>query len=168
MNRIKGLALGLGLAALMVVGLACGAGETQDPAEAGPASGSPQAQGQPRPSGSAGEITSPVISGSPLAPLVSLTYEGAVYYQTGTRLVNLDEDDFELVGATPESNLIAPGSGESLKIYVMKGEAGNVYTLSSGRSVQIEDCVGALEAAQCTITMKALEDYWLRWTPDSN
>ena len=59
MNRIKGLALGLGLAALMVVGFACGAGDTQDPAEGGPASDSPQAQGQPRPSGSAGEMTAP-------------------------------------------------------------------------------------------------------------
>ncbi len=163
MTRIKGVALGLGVATLMVVGLACGAGETQDSAEAGPASDSPQAQGQPQPSGS------PVIAGSPPAPRGSLTYEGAVYYQVGTERGKLNEADFELVGATTESYLVAPGSGESLKIYVMKGEAGNVYTLDSGRSVQIEDCPpGAVEAAQCAITMKPLEDLWTRWTSDSN
>ena len=154
MNRTRGLTLSLGLAALTMVGLACGAGETQDPADAGPASDSPQAQGQPRPSGSAGEITSPIILGG--APLVSLTYEGAVYYQAplGKEAANLNEDDLDLVGATTESNKLAPGGGESLKIYKLKdGEERYVYTVEPGRSFQNED--------GNTITIEA---EWIRWT----
>ena len=50
MKGIKGVALSFGVATLTIVALACGAGEKQDPAEAGPASDSPQAQGQPGPS----------------------------------------------------------------------------------------------------------------------
>ena len=45
MSRIKGLALGLGVATVIVVGLACGAGEAPAPTEVGPASESPQAEG---------------------------------------------------------------------------------------------------------------------------
>ena len=44
MSRITGLALGLGVATLIVVGLACAAGEAPAPTEAGPASESPQAE----------------------------------------------------------------------------------------------------------------------------
>ena len=43
MNRMKGLTLGLGVATLIVVGLACGAGETPATAETGPAVESPGA-----------------------------------------------------------------------------------------------------------------------------
>ena len=113
MNRIKNLGLGLGLTALMVIGLACGSGETQEPADTGPASDSPQAQsGSPDPDG---ENTAPDTPGG--TPLVSLSYEGAIYYLTplGTgETANLNEVNLELVGATTESNLIAPGSGKSL------------------------------------------------------
>ena len=163
MNRIKGLALGLGSAALMVVGLACGTGEAQDPAEAGPASDSPQAEGQTGPSDSAGENTSPVISGG--SPLVSLTYAGAVYYLTPLvtdEAAKLNEGNLELVGATTESNLIAPGSGKSLKIYKIKGgEQDYIYTLMDGGSFQIED--------GHTITTETFEAEWMRWTTaDSN
>ena len=168
MNRIKGLALGLGVATLSVVGLACGGGEAPAPTEARPASDAPQTQDRPGPSGEPAEAAPPVTGGgTPRAPRASLTYEGVVYYgnSLGREAAKFNKDDLELVGATTESNLIAPGSGESLKIYVMKGEAGNVYTLSSGRSVQIEDCPpGALDASQCTITMKPLEDKWARWS----
>ena len=168
MNRIGSLTLIIGLAVLIVVGLACGAEEKQDPTEAGPASDAPQTQDRPGPSGEPAEAAPPVTGGgTPRAPRASLTYEGVVYYgnSLGREAAKFNEDDLELVGATTESNLIAPGSGESLKIYVMKGEAGNVYTLSSDRSVQIEDCPpGALDASQCTITMKALEDKWTRWS----
>ena len=129
MNRSKGLGIGLALAALMVVGLACGAGETQDPA-----------QDQPGPSGSPGENTPPAISGG--APLVSLTYEGAIYHPDPLSTVeaaNLNEDELELVGVTTESNRLAPGSGESLDIYrLKKNEDGYVYTLETASSFQDE------------------------------
>ncbi len=73
MNKMKAVGLGVGLAALMVVGLACGNGGT-------PAS-PPQAEDQSTvgPSGEPAEDTSPVIPGG--TPLASLTYEGVVYYQ---------------------------------------------------------------------------------------
>ena len=45
MSRIKGLALGLGVATVIVVGLACGAEKAPAPTGAGPASESPQAKG---------------------------------------------------------------------------------------------------------------------------
>ena len=128
MNGIKGLALGFGLAALMVVGLACGAEEKQ-----APASESPQAEARPGSSGSPGEKTPPVIPGG--APRATLSYDGTAYYPdplSTDEAANLDEDDLELVGSTTESNLIAPGSGKSLRIYRLKvGEAGTVYMLDS-------------------------------------
>ena len=77
-----------------------------------------------------------------------------------TTLHTLGSMSSMLVGPS-SSNLIAPGSGESLKIYVMKGEAGNVYTLATGQSVQIED--------GHTTKMITIEAYWIRWTAaDSN
>ena len=161
MNRIKGLALGVGVATLIVVGLACGAGEKQNPAGAEPVSDAPQAQDQPGPSGSPGANTSPAIPGG--APLVELTYEGAVYYMAALstdEAANLNENDLELVGATTESNLLAPGSGKSLDIYKLNDrEEGYVYTLQPGQShVNPED--GQIFEFPAV---------WMRWTPaDSN
>ena len=160
MNRTKGLALALGVATLIVVGLACGAGEKQVPSEMGPASDSPQAQGQPGPSGSPGEDSSPVVSeGSPRA---SLTYEGLAYYQDPLRTdeaAGINENNLELVGSTMESNTLAPGTGETLNIYKLRDrEDGYRYTLRPGLSFQNED--------GDTITIEA---EWIRWTAaDSN
>ena len=158
MNRIKGLALGLGVATLIVVGLACGAEEKQDPAEVEPVSDAPQAQGQPGPSGLPGANTSTVIPRG--TPRVNLTYEGAVYYLTALSTddaANLNEKDLELIGATTESNLLAPGSGKSLEIYKLKGgEEGYVYTLQPGGSFRNED--------GHTITTILTEAEWLRWS----
>ena len=149
MNRIKGLGIGLGMAAMMVVGLACGGGETQGPA-----------QDQPGPSGSPGENTPPVMSGG--APLVRLTYEGAIYHSDPLSTVeaaNLNEDDLELVGVTTESNRLAPGSGESLDIYRLKNnEDGYVYTLEPASTYQDEGEDGQ------TITTITVEASWLRWS----
>ncbi|MCH7593611.1 MAG: hypothetical protein IIB27_03775 [Chloroflexi bacterium] len=160
MNRTKNLGLGLGLTALMVIGLACGSGETQEPASTGPTSDSPQAQtqGQSRSPDPDGENTAPDTPRG--TPLVSLSYEGAVYYLTplGTgETANLNEVNLELVGATTESNLIAPGSGKSLEIYRLKdGEEFYIYTLAPGGSFQIED--------GNTVTTETFEAEWMRWT----
>ena len=63
------------------------------------------------------------------------------------------------MGSTIESNLIAPSSGESLKIYRLKsGEAGHVYTLAPGHSFQDEGEDGH------TITTITVEAEWIRWT----
>ncbi len=148
MNRIKGIALGLGATTLIVVGLACGAGEKQVPAETEPVSNAQQAQGQPGPSSS-----SVIPMGT---PRVSLTYEGVVYYQNALStddLANLKEADLEIVGVTTESNLLAPGSGKSLDIYNLKdSESNHVYTLAPGQSFQNEDG-----------TMITWETAWVRW-----
>ncbi len=78
MNRIGSLTLIIGPAVLIVAGLACGAEEKQDRADAGPASYAQQAPGQTEPSGSPGENTSPGVPAG--APPANLTHEGAVYY----------------------------------------------------------------------------------------
>ena len=156
MIRLKKLGLGFGLTALTVVGLACGSGETQEPASTGPTSDSPQ--GLPRSPDPDGENTAPDTPGG--TPLVSLSYEGAVYYLTplGTgETANLNEVNLELVGATTESNLIAPGSGKSLEIYRLKdGEEFYISTLAPGGSFQIED--------GNTVTAETFEAEWMRWT----
>ena len=76
MNRIKGLLLGLGVATLIVAGLACGAEERQDTTEAGAASDAPQAQDQPEPNLTHGSPPPPAPSGAPLHgdPGPSLTH----------------------------------------------------------------------------------------------
>ena len=97
-----------------------------------------QAQVQPGPSDSPGADTdtSPIIPGG--SPRANLAYEGAVYYQAPLSeddAANLNENDLELVGATTESNLLAPSGGKSLDIYPLKdGEEGYVYTFEPGQS----------------------------------
>ena len=115
---------------------------------------------EPGPTGSPGGDTEPVIPGG--APLASLTYGGAVYYQDALsreEAANLNENDLELVGSTSESNTLAPGSGQSLNVYRLRGDdEGSVYTLEPGQSFENED--------GRTIT---IEPEWLRWTAaDSN
>ena len=145
--------------------------EPQMPVEpvlvAPPASNQPLTQNQPVslppvisgptveiPSATAPAISSPAILHG--TPRVNLTYEGAVYYSKALSdddIANLDENDLELVGATTESNLLLPGSGESLNIYKLKnGEEGYLYTLEPGRSFLNEDGT--------TITIAA---DWTRW-----
>ena len=169
MNGIKGLALGLGVVTLIVVGLACGAREAPAPKETGSPPESTQAQDRPGPSGSPGERTSPVIPGG--APLVSLTYEGAVYYQhrlSTDEAANLKEDDLELVGVTTESNLLAQGGGDSLDIYKLKNdEDGYVYTLEPEHEQSVQD--EGEDGHTITITTTTIEAHWVRWTAaDSN
>ena len=152
MNKIGSLTLLVGLAVLMVVGLACGAEEKQDPANAGPASDAQQAEVQPGPSGSPGENTSPVVPAG--APPANLTYEGAVYYgdSFGRDDPKFNEDDFELVGVSV-SNPLVPGSATGWDIYRLKGgEEGYVYTFEPGQSFLNED--------GRTIT---IEPEWVRW-----
>ena len=169
MNRIGSLTLIIGLAVLIVVGLACGAEKKQDPANAGPASDAQQAQGHPGPSGSPAENTSTLVPAG--APLVSLTYEGTVYYQdplSTDAAANLKEDDLELVGVTTESNLLAPGGGESLDIYRLKNdENGYVYTLEPEHEQSVQD--EGEDGHTITITTTTIEAEWVRWTvADSN
>ena len=138
MNRIGRLTLTIGLAVLIVVGLACGAEEKQD-----------QAQDQPGPSGSPGEDTSPVVPAG--APPMSLIYEGAVhYYDRDDQKFN--EDDLELVGVSKSDRLV-PGSATGWDIYKLKGgEEGYIYTFEPGKSFQNED--------GRTITT---EPNWVQW-----
>ena len=156
MNRIKGLALGLGVATLIVAGLACGAEEKQNPTEVGPTSDTPQAQDRPGPSGSPTVDTPPVTGGG--TPPASLTYEGVVYYGNplGREAAEFNEDDLELVGSTTDSNVLAPG--DSLDVYMLKGDTDHAYSFEPGWSFQNED--------GRTIT---IEPEWVRWTAaDSN
>ena len=98
-----------------------------------------QDQGQPRPSGSPGEDTSPVVpAGSPVA---SLIYEGAIHYadSLGRDNPRFNEDDLELVGVS-KSNRLVPGSAAGWDIYKLKGgEEGYIYTFSPGQSFLNED-----------------------------
>ncbi len=131
MNRIGSLALIIGLAVLIVVGLACGAEEKQDPAK--------QVQGQLGPSGSPVEDTSPVVpAGSPVA---SLIHEGAIHYadSLGREDPRFNEDDLELLGVS-KSNRLVPGSAAGWDIYKLKGgEEGYIFTFSPGQSFLNED-----------------------------
>ena len=78
MNKVRSLTASIGVATLIVVGLACGAGEA--PADVGPASELTQAQDRPAPSGSPGDVTlAPTTGGG--TPRVGLTYEGEAYHQ---------------------------------------------------------------------------------------
>ena len=138
-------------------------------AEGGPASDAPLAQDRPGPSGSPGEDTPPVIPGG--APLVRLTFEGTVYYQdplSTDAAANLKEDDLELVGITTESNLLAPGGGESLDIYRLKNdEDGYVYTLEPEHEQSVQD--EGEDGHIITITTTTIEPEWVRWiAADSN
>ena len=133
MNRMKGLALGFGLPALMAIAIACGSNGTTESEDAGATSVSLAAEDKSTvgsSDASAGD-SSPLIPGG--TPLASLTYEGAVYYQNplGTdEKANFNEDDLELVGSTVESNVLSPDGGESLKIYRLKdSETNNVLHL---------------------------------------
>ena len=157
MNPLRRLALVSGLAAPTVVGLACGSTDEQEKAEEPLAQVAPQAQSLPNTSGTPLE---PALATIPRgAPLVNMTYEGyegTVYRQDPLRTeeaANLDEDDFDLFGVTTESNLIAPGSGNSLDVYRLKGnEDGHLYTFEPGQSIPNEDGT--------TIT---IDGGWVRW-----
>ena len=105
MNKIKAVGLGIGVATLAVIGLACG--------DEGTPAGPRQAEDQSAvgPSGELPEDIPPVTGGgTPLAPLPSVTYEGVVYYGNplGREAAKFNEDDLELVGYTTESNTLAP------------------------------------------------------------
>ena len=156
MNMIGRLTFTIGLAVLIVVGFACGAEEKQVSAIAGPASDTQQAQGQTGASGLPVENTSPVVPAG--APLMSLTYEGVVYYGdslSADEAANFNEDDFEFVGVS-ESNPLVPGSAAGWDMYRLKGgEEGYIYTLEPGRSFLNED--------GRTIT---IEPEWSRWIAD--
>ena len=142
MNKMKAVGLGVGVATLAVIGLACGNGGTSPP----------QAEDQSTvgPSGEPAEDPSPVTGGG--TPRASFTYEGAVYFfSLGGEAAKFNEDDFELVGSTTESNMLAPG--DSLDVYMLKGDTDHVYTFEPGRSFVNED--------GRTIT---IEDEWARWS----
>ena len=149
MTKIGSLTLIIGLAVLIVAGLGCGAEEKQEPA---PDTQHPQ--GQPGPSGSPGENTSPVIPAG--APPASVIYEGAVYYyedSLGSDDPKFKEDDLELVDVSKSDQLI-PGSVTGWDIYRLKGgEEGYVYTFEPGQSFLNED------GRRITT-----EPEWVRWS----
>ena len=172
MNRTNGFAIELGVATLIVAGLACGAEEQQDPTEAGAASDVPQAHHRPAPSGSAGLNAPNLTPGSP-PPLPSsgspepsfkfgdVNYvhgggaerpsgEGTVFVIHGTE-INLDV--LEMVGTTHEGN--AAGIHDGLVVYRLKdGGTNDLYTFRPGEDhLNLED--GQIFKGQ---------DVWTRWT----
>ena len=177
MNRIKGFALRLGVAMLIVAGLACGAEEQQDPTEAGAASDVPQAHHRPAPSGSAGENTPnlthgspppPASSGSPLrgSPEPSLKFDDVNYVHSGSAErpsgegtvfvidgIEINLDVLEMVGTTYEGN--AAGIHDGLVVYRLKdGGTNDVYTFRPGEDhLNPED--GQIFKGR---------DVWIRWT----
>ena len=110
----------------MLIGVACGSGN------GGPASlktGSPPDQEQV----TAGVSVEAPADNAPQiphgAPLVTLTYEGAVYYQTPLSTddaANLNVNDLELVGATSESNLLLP-AGNELRRFIVDLNRANLW-----------------------------------------
>lgn len=90
---------------------------------------------------------------APLAPLASFTYKGMVYYgnSLGREAATFNEDDLERVGSTTESNMLAPG--ESLDVYMLKGDTDHVYTFEPGWSFLNEDGRTIM-----------IEDEWARWS----
>ncbi len=110
---------------------------------------------EPGPTGSPGGDTEPVIPGG--APLASLTYDGAVYYQdplSSDEAAKLNENDLEVVGSTSESNTLPPGGDETLDLYRLKdNEEGYFYTLQPGQSFENEDGRTIM-----------IEPEWVRWT----
>ena len=172
MSRIKGFALALGVAMLIVAGLACGAEEKQDPTDTGPPSNDLQARGRSAPSGSAGQNTPNLTIGSPQPPVLSgspmpsLKFDEVDYVHGGSTELALGEglvfaiqgietsvDDLESVGNTSEGN--TPGIQDGLMVYQLKGSGTNdVYTFRPGEDhLNPED--GKIFKGQ---------DVWTRWT----
>ena len=172
MNRIKGFALRLGVAMLIVAGLACGAEEQQDPTEAGAASDVPQAHHRPAPSGSAGENTPNLTHGSPPPPASSgspepsLKFDDVNYVHSGSAErpsgegtvfvidgIEINLDVLEMVGTTYEGN--AAGIHDGLVVYRLKdGGTNDVYTFRPGEDhLNPED--GQIFKGR---------DVWIRWT----
>ena len=165
MNKIRVLMGSIGVATLIVVGVACGSGDdrgTDVPVPTPPVPTSAEGQTTAGPS-----TSGPVASGDdrPLlpagAPRATLTYDGTAYYQnvlSAEEAANFTNDNLELVGSTTESNTVSPNGGEALKLYRLNGEeADNVYTLNPGQSFKNEDGT--------TIT---IEPEWVRWSPPAS
>ena len=122
-----------------------------------------QAQGQPGPSGSPGANTSPVIPAG--APLLNLTYEGAVYYASALstdEAGNLNENDLELIGAATESNLLLPAGSDIRRFIVDLSHDNPALTLS-----EIKDRVEAkfqigLDNSTVGRTLQGLNIYELK------
>ena len=177
MNRIKGFALRLGVAMLIVAGLACGAEEQQDPTKAGAASDVPQAHHRPAPSAPAGDNTPnptprPPPPPAPTAPphppppfhpatALDVNYvhsgsaerpsgEGTVFVIDG---IEINLDVLEMVGTTYEGN--AAGRHDGLVVYRLKvGGTNDVYTCRPGEDhLNPED--GQIFKGR---------DVWIRWT----
>ncbi len=174
MNRIKGFALGLGVATLIVVGVACSGGNDEPPGSAD--FDAPPAQDRLTPSGSAGENTPnlthgspppPASSGSPLrgSPEPSLKFGAVNYVHSGSAErpsgegtvfvidgIEINLDVLEMVGTTHEGN--AAGIHDGLVVYRLKdGWTNDMYTFRPGEDhLNPED--GQIFTGQ---------DSWTRW-----
>ena len=154
MNRIKGLALGLGVATLMVVGLACGGGN--DVPSAAMLSGTSVAPPAP-----ASAVTGMIV------PDMRLTFEGVEY--TGVEVLTaashtgpvmccgtpINMDDMEVVGTGTNHN---PGGDASVEVYRPKaGATTHVYTFQPAQNIELSKESGGSDTGPAT---------WFRWTAD--
>ena len=160
MNGIKGLALGLGVATLIVVGLACGAEEAPAPTGAGPASESSQAEG---PSTIEPSTEPPLTSGSMAAreniscfPTGLVARVGASVGDSWTLAGNI-----RIQGKTPgPPNELRDRSAESSVTFTLTGldDGGmnRVVDEATGKRARIENSVAYAHAKLSTGTMKAI------------
>ncbi len=122
-----------------------------------------QDQGQPGPSGSPGANTSPVIPAG--APLLNLTYEGAVYYASALstdEAANLNENDLELIGAATESNLLLPAGSDIRRFIVDLSHDNPELTFSEIKErVEAKFQIG-LDNSTVGRTLKGLDIYKLK------
>ena len=150
MNWIKGLALGLGVATLIVVGLACGAEEAPAPTGAGPASESSQAEG---PSTIEPSTEPPLTSGSMAAreniscfPTGLVARVGASVGDSWTLAGNI-----RIQGKTPgPPNELRDRSAESSVTFTLTGldDGGmnRVVDEATGKRARIENSVAYAHA----------------------
>ena len=164
MNRMQALAAGFGATTLMLIGVACGGGAPASPELDAPDS-PPPAQKQVTAGMSEeapGDTAPPIPHGT---PRLNLTYEGAVYYAEGLSggdAANLNENDFELVGATNESNRLLPPGSEIRRFIVDLDHDNPELTLS-----EIKDRVEAkfqigLDKSTVGRTLQGLNIYKLK------
>ena len=166
MNRMQALATGFGVAAMMSIGFARGSGG------GGPASPEPGAPVRPPlaqeqvTAGLSGEGPGDTLPPIPHgAPLLSLTYEGAIYYATplsANEAANLNENDLELVGTATKSLLLLPAGSELRRFIVDLSHDNPELTLSEIKDrVEAEFQIG-LDNSTVSRTLQGLSIYKLK------
>ena len=167
MNRMRGLAATLGVAALVVIGAACGGGNDEPPAsadfDAPPAANlSGTSVAPPAPAAA----PAPAVTGM-IAPDLRLTFEEVDY--TGVEVLSaasppgpvmccgtpISMDDMEVAGTGTNRN---PDGDASVEVYRPKaGATTHVYTFHPAQTVEASGESGGSDTGPAT---------WFRWTAD--